>query len=235
MVLRPRNPAWFLLPLAMPCLLCAAGCASDPVQIEPADAKENTVQFVSFVHQVHFVSGSMAPAAGELDALNGFATRLSLHYGDRVKIDSGASTGNPNADAIAARRAQTVAAELRRIQPASVEIEQAGADVDENAVAVSVARYVATGPKCPDWNEIDPQGFSNTPTSNCGCATITNLGAMVADPADLLRGVQPGPADAEFAARGVQRYRSGEISKSLTPELSNTAAGSAPSASGGAK
>jgi len=240
MVVQLRNPVRFLV--ALPCLFCAAGCASDSALLKAADArietsetpKENTVQFVSFVHQVHFAAGSTGFAPGEANALDGFITRLAPHYADRVQIDSGAVSGNANADALAARRAEAVAAELRRMGAATVEIEQAGDNVDANAVAVGVSRYVATGPKCPDWNDKDPQGFSNTPTSNFGCATITNLGAMVANPADLLRGAQPGPADAEFVARGVQRYRNGEISKSLEPELSQGSAMSG-SMGGGAK
>jgi pilus assembly protein CpaD len=237
MVLRLHDSARFFPPLAVPVFCLLAGCASNPAQtdtalapIDPAgEAKESTVQLVNFVHQVHFAAGSITPAAAEFDALDGFMVRLAPHYGERVRIDSGALTGNPGADALAVRRAQAVAAELRRVGAATVEIEQAGNNADHDAVGVSVSRYVANGPKCPDWNDRDPNGFGNGPSSNFGCATGTNLGAMVANPADLIRGSEPGPADAEFVARGVQRYRNGELSKSLEPELSNGNAG------GGAK
>src|SRR5579864_199273 len=200
MVLRPRDSARFLLPLAVPVFCLLAGCASNPVPIDdgPAPiesddtAKESSVQLVNFVHQVHFAAASIRPAAAEIDALDGFMVRLAPHYGERVKIDSGALTGNPNTDALAVRRAQAVAAELRRVGAATVEIEQAGNNADRDAVGVSVSRYVANGPKCPDWKDRDPNGFANGPSSNFGCATSTNLGAMVANPADLLRGAEPG-------------------------------------------
>ena len=46
--------------------------------------------------------------------------------------------------------------------------------------------------------------FTNTLTSNCGCATATNLGLMVASPADLVSGRTLAPADGQPAVAAVQ-------------------------------
>src|SRR3546814_11206295 len=47
-------------------------------------------------------------------------------------------------------------------------------------------------------------------TGAFGCTTAYNLGVMIADPADLERGRELDPADAERAGLSIQRYRVGE-------------------------
>ena len=54
------------------------------------------------------------------------------------------------------------------------------------------------------------RNFNNQPHPNLGCSTATNLGLMVADPRDLMRGRPIGPMDGEFAAKGVFDYRGAE-------------------------
>ena len=48
-------------------------------------------------------------------------------------------------------------------------------------------RYVAGLPDCPDWGKNVDDNSRNTDHSNFGCATQSNLGAMVVDPSDLIR------------------------------------------------
>lgn len=45
--------------------------------------------------------------------------------------------------------------------------------------------------------------------SNWSCATAVNFGMMLADPGDLVRGRDPGPADGEAVARSIESYRKG--------------------------
>jgi pilus assembly protein CpaD len=51
---------------------------------------------------------------------------------------------------------------------------------------------------------------TNLPASNFGCATHRNLGLMVANPRDLLRGQEMGPTSGARAAKGVERYYRGD-------------------------
>src|SRR5205814_10625743 len=54
---------------------------------------------------------------------------------------------------------------------------------------VAVSRTLVRLPDCPNWSK--PSGatdFTNSVASNFGCATVTNLGRMVAHPTDLARG-----------------------------------------------
>jgi len=85
-----------------------------------------------------------------------------------------------------------------------------------DAISVVISRYVVTLPACPDWTS-ERFTYNNVPTSNWGCANAVNLGRMVANPGDLVRGRDPGSFDGEYATRSIDLYRKGET-KPLTLE-----------------
>ena len=72
-----------------------------------------------------------------------------------------------------------------------------------------MGRHVVTSPNCPNWSKRADDDFGNTGSSNIGCATTTNLGAMVAE-SDRPRARRTlGPADGELNAFRVESYRQG--------------------------
>jgi pilus assembly protein CpaD len=93
-------------------------------------------------------------------------------------------------------------------------------------------RNMVTLPPCPNWSQYPTSDFTNVKSSNYGCANATNLGLMVANPADLTAGRPLARADATPAVSGVTRYLTDKV------KLPDTGAGAgalaAPSASGGA-
>src|SRR3546814_2517410 len=58
-------------------------------------------------------------------------------------------------------------------------------DVPADNLRVVVTRASAFVPGCPDWSTKSSINFNNATSSNYGCATNSNLAAMVADPNDL--------------------------------------------------
>ena len=74
-------------------------------------------------------------------------------------------------------------------------------------------RYVVTLPPCPDWSKpaAGAGDFTNTASSNFGCANAVNLGLMVAKPADLAEAAPLGPAAGQPAAAAVQRYLNDKV------------------------
>ncbi|HLI13327.1 MAG TPA: CpaD family pilus assembly lipoprotein [Alphaproteobacteria bacterium] len=203
-------------------LLLGAACTPDTARWSTVETpKENKVELVKLTHAVHFAPGSSVPEAGEEQRLAAFLAQIQVDYGDQITFDTGPSHGNPAADRLAARRAAAVAALLRRRQVQASPAAQPTVEgaLARDAVVVTVGRYVVTPPVCPDWRKPEADDYTNTPTSNYGCATATDLGMMVANPGDLVNGTPISPGDADFAARGIERYRSGEISKSIKPEL----------------
>ena len=86
-----------------------------------------------------------------------------------------------------------------------------------DTVDVVVRRYVVTLPACPDFTDAPGRTWNNTVSRNWGCANAINLGMMVANPGDLVRGRPGTRRDGEFAVLAIQRYRTGETKK-LDPE-----------------
>jgi pilus assembly protein CpaD len=74
--------------------------------------------------------------------------------------------------------------------PLSDQAPVTAGQIAPGTVRVVVTRMTASVPNCPDYSRLPPD-FEASTSSNYGCATNSNLAAMVADPADLVRG-EPG-------------------------------------------
>ncbi|HYD07682.1 MAG TPA: CpaD family pilus assembly lipoprotein, partial [Reyranella sp.] len=107
------------------------------------------------------------------------------------------------------------------------------APVTEGAIAPGTARVVvsrasATVPGCPDWSAKSDVNLNNATHSNYGCATNSNLAAMVADPEHLLHGATgTGETVVMSSSKAISSYReqkpTGEkgLKESQTSEGSN--------------
>jgi pilus biogenesis lipoprotein CpaD len=85
-----------------------------------------------------------------------------------------------------------------------------------NQVRLTLTYAVVVSPDCPDWRRSPVTTHSNTEQGNFGCATEFDLGRMVADPHDLVRGTEGEiPVDTVSAARAVQQYREGGSGSSV--------------------
>ena len=89
--------------------------------------------------------------------------------------------------------------------------------VPANRAVVSIGRYAVTLPTCPNWSESRSYDFTNALTSNYGCANTTNLGLMVASPADLASGRPFSGPDATPAVAAVQRYLTDRVKPPPVP------------------
>ncbi len=225
----PRDFMMYVVPILLAAMMLVAGCTPDSARWTAAEAPKTVkVDFVAMAHEVHFAPGATALAPAEAKALADFLDKVALAYGDQVTVDAGPVVGTGSADAISAKRIEAVTVALRKLRVRAQPAARPTVDgaLARDGVVVTVGRYIATGPRCPDFSKPEADDFANTTGSNYGCATATNLGLMVANPGDLVHGTPAGPADADFGARGVQRYRSGALSTSLTSELSKGTGGS---------
>lgn len=92
---------------------------------------------------------------------------------------------------------------------------------EKDPVMVSFTRYQASEVECVPWTQIDPRKTAkNSTTVNFGCATHSNIAAMLADPGDLLGERELGKDDASRAQVGIDKYRKGEL-----PAVSGTVSG----------
>jgi type IV pilus biogenesis protein CpaD/CtpE len=197
--------------------LAAAGCTQDAARWSEVEApKENTVAFTTIDYIAQFAPGAATLSGDQLQALERFAS-ASIHPGDHVIVELGRPTpGLP--EGFLAKRQAALRLQLAKLpgRPSFEIVRTTGAAPPASDTAVlRVGGYVVTPPRCPNWTKPESDDYTNSSSSNFGCADVTNIGLMVADPGDLVRGVAGGGADAAFAARGVTLYRSGAISKSL--------------------
>ncbi len=140
----------------------------------------------------------LSPA--ETQRLGGWMDSMRLGYGDRVAIDDPA--GN-------SRIHTAVAALVGRYGILLTgDVPVTGAPVTPGTVRVVVSRMHAHVPGCPDWSRDESSEFNANTSSNQGCAVNSNLAAMVANPADLVRG-QPGSGTNDPATnyRAIDAYR----------------------------
>lgn len=197
---------------------------------EAQSPKRVEVQPAEYRHTVHFATDSAVVTTTERDRLRGFLRAVEVSTDDSVRIEGHADerAGDRYNLDLSARRADSVRDLLRSEGLSQAEfhpvaygerapaVAGSGPEVwEENRrVEVVVDRHVVALPPCPDWSVESGVDFANLPHSNFGCATETNFGLMVADPSDLARGRELGPADGVHAAEGIVRYRTGNL-----PEL----------------
>jgi len=139
----------------------------------------------------------------EAARLSGWFESLQLGYGDHIAVDdpSGSVAAREAIGRIAARYGLLVAPTAPII----------GGTIEPGSVRVIVSRSVAQVPNCPNWDRKSQPEFAGSTMSNQGCATNSNLAAMIADPEDLIRG-RSGDAgtDARVAIRAIRTYRDAE-------------------------
>ena len=123
-------------------------------------------------------------AQGEPQRLAGWLASMRLRYGDKVSVDDGVGGATAREDIAALTNEYG----LMLSDTAPVTVGQ----IAPGTVRVIVTRMTASVPGCPDFSRSQP-GLSASTSSNFGCATNSNLAAMVADPSDLVRGVRGSP------------------------------------------
>lgn len=153
---------------------------------------------------VGFTPGSSRILPGDLARLRMAVTSGGIVPSDRVVVTV---AGPPP---LATARFEAIAAAL--LPYGIVPVSEPGLGAPGTAV-IRRERYLVTLPACPDWSKpaAGAGDFTNTHSSNFGCAAAVNLGLMIAQPADLVEPRQVGPTDARVAAAAVNAYRAGKV------------------------
>jgi pilus biogenesis lipoprotein CpaD len=154
---------------------------------------------------IGFEPGSSRIPPRDLARLRATAASGGIVPSDRVVV---AVAGLPS---LAAARFDAVAASLL---PYGIVANPApGLGAPPGTAVIRRERYVVMLPPCPNWSKpaAGAGDFTNTVSSNFGCATTVNLGLTVAQPADLVEARQLGPTDARPAVDAVNKYRLGKV------------------------
>jgi len=206
--------------LAGAILLGLGACVPSTMNWSPAESpKALRVDTLRFSHDVAFAGSATGMNAASQAALTAFLWQNSVTGEDEVLI--GAPLDGPDAS-LAKRRAAAVERVLGSAGLAATVVA-----LPEGPVSVHIVRHVVTPPACPDWSKPALRDHGNSVHSNFGCATATNLGAMVARPQDLVEGREPGPHDSTVLVRGIRKYQDGPPSgaQALPPIVISTGGG----------
>lgn len=179
--------------------LALAACGGVPSNRSMNSIHQPVVERTDYTLDVT-TSGS-GLAYGEQARLAGWFDAMSLKYGDRITIDD--PSDNPatrsTVEALASRHGI-----LLGDQPAP----QTAGYVTAGTARVIVTRSKASVPGCPDWSAQSDFNPANGLSSNYGCATNSNLAAMIANPEDLIRAAEDtGVTSAATAAKAIDAYR----------------------------
>jgi pilus assembly protein CpaD len=208
-----------VLPLTFGLAACAAEYSKSeaPAQlrVDSADSRR----------ELAFTSGSAHLSPSELRKIDGWVLSGSIRPADRVEI---AAAGPPG---LAEQRAASISGELLRFGIVATTL--ALDTVPANHAIVSIGRYAVTLPTCPNWSQPPNADFSNAYSSYYGCDDATNLGLMVASPADLVSGRPLAPTEAQPAVLAVQRYFTDRVKTPPNPTPSPFGGGGGGEGGGG--
>ena len=195
--------------LAFGVLAAAAPATAQEVNKSLYSTNQPVVQRTDYVLDLSAPNGV---SASERARLRAWFASLDLGYGDKVAVDEPYPT--PARGEIA-----RIAADYGLLLSDGAPVTSGR--VEPANVRVVVSRSFASVPGCPRWSG----SVKNNQTSpGYGCATNSNLAAMIADPSDLVLGqAGSGPSDGTVGAKAIKVYR--EAPPTGSKGLSGTTAG----------
>jgi pilus assembly protein CpaD len=234
----PRPLIWVsLLTMGLGACTSSLGPQRNLGWIEASSPKRLEVDRAEYRHSVYFATDSSVLGASERDRLLTFLQTVQPSPRDSIRLEGHAderATELYNLE-LASHRAEQVhafleeagygdltvtATALGEALPAVPSTGPAAWQLNRR-VEVVLERYLVTLPACPDWSRESGTDFDNRPSSNFGCATEANLGLMIAEPKDLVRGRPLGPADGIQQAESIVRYRTGKVVELEAEEVQN--------------
>ena len=187
---------WTVLALATTLAGCA-GAANSNRSLE--SVHQPVVRNDIYQFDVAAAGGDLAPS--EQGRLQGWLDAMNVRYGDRIAIEDPSAYGS-----IGAKETIREMVERRGLL-LSGDVPVTTGAVAPGYVRVIVTRASASVPSCPNWSSRSAINVNNATSANYGCATNSNLAAMVADPNDLIKGTSERDNDPTTATRAIKTYR----------------------------
>ncbi len=178
--------------------LAVAGCGSLGANTSLYSTNQPVVTRTNYALDVNSDGGGIS--ANENRRMAEWLDALQLRYGDRVTIDFG--NGYENAGA---RRSVQSLLDRYGLSVSETAPVTAG-NVTPGTFRLLVTRSSASVPNCPNWTKTTESNFNSSVSPNYGCASNSNLAAMVADPEDLVRGRDDDSRDANKGSAAINTF-----------------------------
>ena len=202
--MRTINTRKLAAPLAVSLALAVGACGSSNMSNRTLySVKQPVVERSNFV--LDLATSPDGLPVSEQQRLAGWFDSMDLRFGDRVAVDDAMASYAVREDVAAiAGRYGILLAEGTPVTAGQVGPGQA---------RVVITRSVASVPDCPDWSHTAEGNELNATNPNYGCATNSNLAAMIANPEDLIRGQQgTGETVVTTSTKAIKAYRAQEPS-----------------------
>lgn len=196
--------------IILSCILGLTGCFGARLSPFEGPARNFSLKQEPLFYTVQFqANGKGELSADEQKAIQSFVRDFESNKGEQLSVSFQAGLDSDAANA-AATQSQSVIKYLRSLgfNPG---ITGTPPHIGENQVAIIRMTPKLVLPECPDLSNPDGDSFSNTVMSNFNCANAYNLGAMVANPMDLVSPSAMTPADGQGSVLGIQRYRADKV------------------------
>jgi pilus assembly protein CpaD len=191
---------------------CGSGGANSNRSLDSVHQPVVSNELYSF--DVATVGGDLPPS--EQGKLDGWLDAMGVAYGDRIAIE------DPSLYGKGAATAQIRSMVERRGLLVSEAVPVTSGAVASGNLRVTITRATARVPGCPNWDTKSSSTDKNATSSNYGCATNSNLAAMVADPNDLIKGAGSDRPDPSAATKPIRVFRerppsgAGELKEAAT-------------------
>jgi pilus biogenesis lipoprotein CpaD len=206
---------------------------NDPRSYYAEHPIQNTIETKNTSFRLAFPTGESRLSPAEIDKLSDNLHRVSILSVEQIEINFA------NVDKKNDARKKHLERMLRNM--GYVKGDYAYGTLPElksGQVDLKLTYAVVVSPDCPDWRLSPVTTHSNTTQGNFACATEFNLGRMVSDPHDLVRGSDDDiPIDTVTATKAIQDYHEGKNSSgsggsSLTGSNSSESSSEGGSATG---
>lgn len=178
--------------------LSLAGCGGMSSNNTLYSTKQPVVERQNFALDVSTISSGL-PVTEQV-RLNGWFEAMDVGYGDRIAIEDPSS--NPAVASAINELAGRYGLIISATAPTTTGFLQSG------QARVVITRSSASVPGCPDWSAKSDMNYLNATSPGYGCATNSNIAAMVADPEDLLEGKKgTGETVVATATKAISSYR----------------------------
>jgi len=184
--------------LALSLGLALGACSGMPTNKSLYSDNQPVVERNNYTFDVQSSQSGLSIA--DQQRLDGWFEALELGYGDRVSIDDPLAS-----DAVLEAVSQLAGRHgvlLSDEAPVTSGASQPG------YARVIVTRSKAHVPGCPNWSATSDMNYNNGTSPNYGCATKSNLAAMIANPEDLIEG-QKGTGETVImsSSKAIETYR----------------------------